>query len=189
MSDPAIDSLRAALAVAPEDATLRAMLAERLADRGRIDEAIEEYRAAIRSRPADPTLKLALARVFLATDRLGAAEILTDEVIRQDPATGEAHILRAQALLALNRPLEARLSYERAVEVAPQLADESFAIRVGLANGSSGPNPETLAAEAGLAPATEPTQPPRPEDIEVGQKGPSAAQPHPSTRARGQFRR
>jgi transitional endoplasmic reticulum ATPase len=135
MSDPAIESLRAALSVAPDDAALRAMLAERLADRGRLDEAIAEYRTAIKTRPSDLGLRLALGRLFLTSESYGAAELLADEILREDASMAEAHLIKARALLAQNRPQEARLAYTRGIGAAPGLADEALAIQLGFAGG------------------------------------------------------
>jgi predicted Zn-dependent protease len=110
MNDPAIESLRAALSVAPDDSGLRAMLAERLADRGRFDEAITEYRAAIKARPSDAGLRLALGRAFIAAGSHGAAELLADDILRRDASIAKAHVLKARALLAQDRAPEARLA-------------------------------------------------------------------------------
>ena len=150
MSDPAIDSLRAALSVAPDDATLRAMLAERLAARGRIEEAIEEYRTAVRSRPGDRSLRIALGGLFLVTENYGAAEIIANELIEQDPASAQALMLRSRALLGHGRAADARRAYLDAISIDPGLTDEPFAIRVGMADKSS-PSANSSAAFHGGA--------------------------------------
>jgi transitional endoplasmic reticulum ATPase len=143
MNDPAIESLRAALSVAPDDSGLRAMLAERLADRGRLDEAITEYRAAIKARPSDAGLRLALGRAFIAAGSHGAAELLADDILRQDASIAKAHVLKARALLAQDRAPEARLAYSLGIAADPGLTDEAFAIQLGFAGGNAAEPPAT----------------------------------------------
>ncbi len=141
MADPAIDSLRAALAVAPEDTTLRQLLASRLAERGRFDEAAEEYRAAVRLLPNDAQVRLALARVFLDAGQAGAAEMAAGDALRVDAYLGPGHLLRAQALLAQGRPSEAISAYSVAVTIDPTLADDALAVRLGFAAPAAGTAP------------------------------------------------
>jgi AAA+ superfamily predicted ATPase len=159
MTDPAIDSLRAALQVAPNDAALRQMLAERLADRGRVDEAIEEYRTAIRSKPDDLHLQVALGALFITAGRHSAAELLLDEALRGDPVNAQAHLLRSRALAAQDRFSEAAVAYAQAIRIDPLLADEAFSVRLGFAAGAA-TTPDATGAPRSRGPgqaATEPT--------------------------------
>lgn len=134
-ADPAIDSLRAALAISPDDATLRRLLAERLAERGRVEEAIEEYRHAIRTSP-DTGLRLALAQLYLRTGRAGPAEMVLEDLLRDSPTCGPAFVLRARILLETDRPADAIESYGHAIAIDPSLADERLAIALGFSAGS-----------------------------------------------------
>jgi AAA+ superfamily predicted ATPase len=127
--------------VAPEDATLRQLLASRLAERGRFEEAADEYRAAIRLLPKDAQVRLALANVFLAAGQSGAAEMAADDALRVDPYCGPGHLLRARALLAQGKASEAISAYGVAVTIDSSLADEALAVRLGFAAPVPGPAP------------------------------------------------
>jgi transitional endoplasmic reticulum ATPase len=137
MADPAIDSLRAALGIAPEDVTLHVLLAERLAGRGDVAAAIEEYRAAVRLSPHDRPLRLALARAFLVAERYAAAEVVADELLGEDATLAAALLVRARALSGRHRSTEALAAYKAAIAQDGALADEGLAIALGLAAGET----------------------------------------------------
>ena len=166
MGDPAIDGLRAALAVAPEDATLRQLLGERLVERGRLEEAAEEYKIAIRLLPNDPGPRLALARVFLRDGKFSAAELAADDALKADAYCAAAHVLRARALLAQGRATDGIGAYSVGVTIDPKLADEALAVELGFA--APHPTPTPPAAEASRTPIA-PTEAPTPSP-----KGPSS---------------
>ncbi len=133
MADPAIDGLRAALAIAPEDVALHRLLADRLAVRGDLDGAIDEYRAALKLSPHDRPLRMSLAQAYVAAARYAAAELLADELLREDPAFAAALIVRARALSGQHRGAEARAAYDAAIAADRTLANEELAVELGLA--------------------------------------------------------
>lgn len=137
MSDPSIDGLRAALTVAPNDLDLHRLLAERLAARGMTDEAIDEYKAGISLAPDDQWMKVALGDLYLKACRHGAAEIVADELISLDAGFATGHLLLARALLGQNRLVDARVAYVRVLQLDPSLADESYAVELGLTPGAA----------------------------------------------------
>lgn len=99
-----VRALREAVRIAPEDATLRRMLAEALLDAGDPAAAEEELRAALRASPEEPALKLGLARSFHAQGKLSAALVVLEDLLRSGEAGEEARRLHAQLLLESGDP-------------------------------------------------------------------------------------
>ncbi len=157
MADPAIESLRVALRIAPNDVALHRLLAERLAERGEFDGAIAEYGTAVKLSPHDRPIRMSLAEAYLATHRYAAAELVADELLREDATFAAAFLVRARALSGQHRSADARAAYETAITHDRTLADERLAIALGFAtedaaNATEEPGTSEPAASEPLAP-------------------------------------
>jgi transitional endoplasmic reticulum ATPase len=152
MADPAIDGLRAALQVAPGDEVVRLMLARRLAEAGRPVEAVEQYQVLLRTRPHATDLRTEMCEAYLAAGRHGPAEMVAADVLRDDPTSGAAHLLLARAQFAGGDTARATESYRRAVGFDPKIADEEFAVRLGMASPAPVADPGPPAPATGAGP-------------------------------------
>lgn len=128
-NDAAIQALRDALAVSPDNLPLRRHLAESLLKTARYDEAIAVYKEGLRLRPGESSLALGLAEAFAAAGRRSEALVLLEGLADAPPA---AHLARARLLLADNELESARAAYRRALDADPALADEELSTRLGV---------------------------------------------------------
>ena len=135
MSDPndRVRALREAVRVAPEDATLRRLLAEALLDAGDPAEAEAELRAGLRAAPEDPALKTALVRTFHRQGKLSTALVVIEDLLRAGEAGPEVHLLHARVLLDAGEMDRARTAYREAE--AGGKSDVELAARLGSAPG------------------------------------------------------
>ena len=151
--DPRVRALREAVRLAPRDADLRKLLADTLAERGRLDDAEGELREALRLAPSDADLKLALARVFHRQGKASAAQVVLEDLLSTTVAGGAAappapqagapappaprtlaaaHLLHARLLAELRETARAVEEYRAAQRLDPTAADPDLAERLGL---------------------------------------------------------
>ncbi|HEX2205872.1 MAG TPA: AAA family ATPase [Longimicrobium sp.] len=148
MPDPSdrVRALYAAVRVAPDDATLRLLLADALLDAGDPAEAEAELRAGLRAAPEDPALKKGLVRSFHRQGKLSAALVVLEDLVRAGEGGAEVHLLHARVLLDAGETDRARTAYREA-EAGGQ-TDVEIAARLGSAPG----NRERVRAPANDAP-------------------------------------
>ncbi len=128
--DAAVEALRQALALSPENVPLRRHLAEVLAQAKRWGEAETELQEAMRIDPGDEESRLALARVLHGQRRLSEALFRLRQVPPAGPAAARARFLTAQVLLDLGQREKAQAEYQAAVAADPGLADPGLASRL-----------------------------------------------------------
>ena len=136
MSDP-LDGLRDALRVSPDNVPLRAHLAGELLRARRAPEAEAEYRRALALAPRDAALQLGLAEAFLAQGKTGPAVVALEALAQQPGRPARALLVWARALHAEGEDREAARRYRDAVDEDPDLADDAFAERLGMASGEA----------------------------------------------------
>jgi Flp pilus assembly protein TadD len=121
--EAAVQSCRQALAAAPpaaRAASLRRVLAVRLAELKRGDEVVEVYREAVRVGPSDADAQQRLGRaLFHLTGRAAEAEAPLREAARLRPAAPAVHSDLALVLAALGRLDEAVREFEEAARLDP----------------------------------------------------------------------
>ncbi|MBN2446525.1 MAG: ATP-binding protein [Phycisphaerae bacterium] len=128
----AIDALRAALAVSPDNVPLRAHLAASLLRAGRAMEAADEYQEALRRSPEDSSLKLGLAQAHYSRGKPSVAMVIVEELLSLRDTPPAAYILHARLLLALGDAERAVRQYRRGIELDPGAGDESLAATLGI---------------------------------------------------------
>jgi SpoVK/Ycf46/Vps4 family AAA+-type ATPase len=126
ISEESIQVLRDAVKVSPDNAPLRAHLAESLASAGRYDEACQEYRTAMSLNPQDRKLKLGLANCFYQMGEYSQAAVVLESIVKETDAPGKAHVLYARLLLAEGNLVEARKYYNKGVTADPTACDEEL---------------------------------------------------------------
>ena len=116
-TNPAIDALRAALEISPENALLRRHLATTLIQFGQLSDAQDELQKVLRQTPDDAVALLELGRVLLRRDRAEEAAARLSEALRLDDEAAATHLEMARALHALGARDRAGSHYRRAVEL------------------------------------------------------------------------
>lgn len=132
MSDDTLDALRDALAFSPENAKLRVHFAESLGRVGRYDEAIDVLKEGLRRAPEDDSITLALARTYHAAGRNPEALVVVDTLLERRSDSGPGHVFRARLLVAMGDETQAARAYRKAIDLNPDLADDTLAEKLGL---------------------------------------------------------
>ncbi len=125
MNNDMINSLRLALQVSPDNIPLKLHLAQVLLQAGRLQEAETEFTELLRL-TSDAAPRVGLARTFFDLQAYAKCNVLLEELLASDPGNIDLLLLHARALLRGNEFQDARNSYERALEINPQLKDEEL---------------------------------------------------------------
>jgi serine/threonine-protein kinase len=119
----AVEVLRQAIAVRPDQLVLLRMLAGLLEQQGRWEEAIGCYRAI---RVQHPRLGAALARALIQVGRADEGETVLRELIRQQPSNPELLLYLAFILEVLKKQDEAERVCRQAISLDPNLAQAYY---------------------------------------------------------------
>jgi SpoVK/Ycf46/Vps4 family AAA+-type ATPase len=130
--DEAIESLRAALEVSPENLPLRLHLIRALAGYGRFEEAEQESREALSRAPANSEIKLELATAFYQQNKNSQALVILEDLAKQSDAPAKAFVLYAKLLLRAGDVANAVAQYKNALEVDPAAADAQLGETLGV---------------------------------------------------------
>ncbi len=130
--DRALETLREAVRLSPENVPLRRHLAESLLSRGRPELAEAEFREALALAPDDADLQVGLANAFLQQGKNDLAVVILEAVTRRIDAPALAFVLLARSLASSGEVAEAVRQYRRGVEADPSVADQEFAERLGI---------------------------------------------------------
>ena len=133
--DRALETLREAVRLSPENIPLRRHLAESLLAQGHPELAEAEFRAALTLAPEDAQLKVGLANAFLQQGKNDLALVILEAVARRPDAPALAFVLFARLLASAGEVEEAVRQYHRGVEADPTVADREFAERLGIRSG------------------------------------------------------
>ncbi len=130
--DEAIEALRQALQVSPDNIPLRLHLAKSLVGIGRLEEAESEYRQALAAAPENQEIKLGLAECYYKQDKTSQALVIIEDVVgkRQPPA--EAYVLYARLLLKDGKVADAVAQYKLGLELDPEVEDRELTERLGV---------------------------------------------------------
>jgi tetratricopeptide (TPR) repeat protein len=119
MDRTAIDGLKQALAVSPDNLPLRMLLVRALFDAGAAAEAADQLRKVTAEALAPPDRALA-GRVHLAVDDAAAALVLCTG------SSAEELLVRARAHLALEQHRDGLVAYDKALAANPALEDREL---------------------------------------------------------------
>jgi SpoVK/Ycf46/Vps4 family AAA+-type ATPase len=135
-SDPnpeeALQALREALKVSPNNLALRQHLADTLLSHGKPEEAEKEFREALAVAPNSIACKLGLARAFYQQGKQSHALVIVEDMVKNPSAPGRAFLLHARLLAGIGEIEKAVNEYKRAVELDRSIADVEFASRLGV---------------------------------------------------------
>jgi transitional endoplasmic reticulum ATPase len=129
-ADATIRSLRAALAVSPDNLALRQLLGETLLAHGHYEDAEAEFKAALQLDSQNQTLMLLLAKSYRTQGKLSAAAIVLEQLVAR--GNHRARVDLARVLLAEGDVEQAVRSYKKALEADETLRDEELSERLGV---------------------------------------------------------
>jgi transitional endoplasmic reticulum ATPase len=132
MSEQAIQSLREAVRLSPDNVPLRQSLAELLLGFARYDEAEKEFRQALAVAPNHVGLKLGLVQAFLHQDKNSQALVLVEDLLKQPDTPARAYVAHAHLLLRAGDVERAVRQYREAIDQDPAAADPDLARRLGI---------------------------------------------------------
>src|SRR5436190_1606267 len=132
ISPEALQALREAPRLAPDNLPLRQHFAQALMGSGFLEEAEREFRHLLTLAPSDEQLKLGLASAFYQQNKNSHALVIVEDLVKTSKAPARAHLLHARlAYRAGEIPLAVR-AYHAAIEADPELADAELAVRLGI---------------------------------------------------------
>lgn len=130
-NDTAIEALKKAVELAPDNADLAIHLGRTLLTLGRAGEATSVFQASLASNPGNLQLQLGLAESYQQDGRLSHALAITESLIAGRDDNADALLLHAK-LLNTNGDIEGATSaYREAIDQSPGLADKAFESLIG----------------------------------------------------------
>jgi transitional endoplasmic reticulum ATPase len=130
--DRALESLREAVRLSPENIPLRRHLAETLLAQGRPGLAEAEFREALTLAPENAHLKVGLANAFLQQGKSNLAVVILEALVKRVDAPPLTFVLYARLLASAGEVEEAVRQYHRGIDADPAVADREFAERFGI---------------------------------------------------------
>lgn len=130
--EEAIQSLREALKLSPENVPLRLHLAQSLAQTGRFDDAEQEYRQALSRAPDNPDIKTALADNYRQQGKTSQALVVVEDLAKSREAPPAALVLYARLLLETGDVPNAVAQYKLALETDPSIEDPQLSQQLGV---------------------------------------------------------
>ncbi|MGV9329134.1 AAA family ATPase [Streptosporangium sandarakinum] len=149
--ETALNALREAALLSPENLPLRRHLAGLLLAAGRLAEAAGEYRAALALSPRDVDLTIGLAETYVRQGEYNLALRTLDPLVDMPDRPIRVDMLMVRAALPVNRP-GAVYWYRHAIGRDPSQADPELAARLGLEDAPPSPPPPTTNAPAPVSP-------------------------------------
>ena len=131
-ADDALQALREAVRLSPNNVPLRQHLADTLFGRGQPEEAEKEYRAGLELAPNSLPLKLGLARAFFQQGKQSHALVIVEDIVKNPNAPARAFLLHSRLLAGVGEIEQAVHEYRRAIELDQSVADGEFAARLGI---------------------------------------------------------
>lgn len=134
MNDPnetAVEALRQAVKLAPDNAELAGQLGQLLLSLGRPSEAAQVYKDSLTKHPGNLPLQLGLAESYFKDGRVSHALAITESLISSRADNAEALLLHARLLSAQGDLEGATSAYREAIDQTPSLADKAFESLIG----------------------------------------------------------
>ncbi len=136
-SEEALQALRDALVVSPDNLPLRRHLAKSLVQMGRYEEAESNFRQALAQEPDNSECLLGLAEVYLYQNKNSAALVVVEQLLRKNDIPAAVHILHARLLVRAGNERLAAEAYREALEIDGQARDPELSEQLGIEPGQS----------------------------------------------------
>ncbi len=130
--DEALQALREALRLSPNNSALRLHFADTLLAHGYAEEAEKEFREGVAQSPNSLPMKLGLARAFFQQGKQSHALVILEDLVKNPNAPARAFLLHAKLLAGIGEIEQAVSEYKRAIEKDRSVADPEFATRLGI---------------------------------------------------------
>lgn len=130
--DPAIEALRQAVQLAPENVDLVNHLCNTLMQHGKHEDAEGEYRDALRRMPGSNPLQLGLARCYYLQNKDSHAMSILETLQTQGQMFPAAMVLHAKLLYRNGSVPTAVARYKDAIDLDPDCVDEDFESLLGI---------------------------------------------------------
>ena len=140
-----VSRLETAVAQNPDDVETMGILAEVLANSGRIPESAPWFERAVTAQPNDADLRVAFGRALLRLGSTFDAEVHLRKAVELDPSSASAayYLASTYAAMGESRRADAVTWYERAIELDPESYLAADARRqldeLGVASPAAGP--------------------------------------------------
>jgi ATP-dependent 26S proteasome regulatory subunit len=135
-SNDAVNTLKKAVEVSPDNIPLRVHLANTLLGLSRYEEAQKEFTTLLALSPDDKETKIGLANTFYQLGKTMQALVIVEDLLSDKDADAPmAFLLHARMLLNDGDVEEAVRQYKRALQLDPSLEDQSLTERLGLGAG------------------------------------------------------
>ncbi len=141
-SEDALNALRDAVRLAPENTALRMHYAQTLLSFNRAEEAEREYAGIVKAQATNVQAKLGLIKAYHHQNKTSHAMVVVEDLIRTDDPPSETFLLYARLLLQDGRDDEAARQYRRAVDLDPALADPVLAEQLEVPAASAFDDPD-----------------------------------------------
>jgi len=130
--DDALQALREALRVSPNNTALRLHFADTLLSHGHAEEAEKQFREGLAHSPNSLPMKLGLARAFFQQGKHSHALVILEDLVKHSNAPARAFLLHAKLLAGAGEIEQAVREYRRAIALDANLVDPEFASRLGI---------------------------------------------------------
>jgi transitional endoplasmic reticulum ATPase len=138
MQEDALNNLREALKLSPENTLLRLMLAEALLNAKHPDQAEPEFKVVLDKDPSNAQARTGLAKAFYEQRKYSAAIIILEELLEGRPNNAPLLLLLSKALLKNEEPAKALQHYKNLLTINPSATDEELDQHLRSANPSGG---------------------------------------------------
>ena len=130
--DEAIQSLREALKVSPDNVPLRLHLAASLMGVNRLEEAESEYRTALSTASDNSDVKAGLAECYYRQDKTSQAMVIVEDLVKKRETPARAYVLYARLLLNDGEVANAVAQYKLALDIDPDVEDQQLSQQLGV---------------------------------------------------------
>lgn len=125
MNQSTIDSLRAALAISPDNIPLRLHLADTLLVSNRYDEAQEEYEIILQYKK-EPRAQIGLAKIAYKLNQFSKAIVIIENLINEGNKDLDVHLIYTRALLKSGDMKQSLHAYQTLLKHHPDFKDEEL---------------------------------------------------------------
>ncbi|MBL0051435.1 MAG: AAA family ATPase [Bacteroidetes bacterium] len=122
----AINNLREALKISPDNMPLRMLLAETLMNHFQYADAEEEYKSALTIAPSDVKIKLGLATACYRQQKFSIAGVIVEELLHTPAPPPFTYVLHAHLLIKENKIMLASEEYRKALSLDASLHDDDL---------------------------------------------------------------